>query len=109
MVYGNNGFNPGYQPYQNQLETVSNIVGLLSFILGLQNLKENEYQSAHTEQLIRQIDIDAANHKQTLNLLEALGEQFDKQNELLSQILEQLEALNWRGIPAHDDAESNQQ
>lgn len=89
-------YNPGYQPCQSQLDSMANIVGLMSFLLGLQNLKENEYQSAHTEQLIQQIDIEAANQKQTVKLLEALSEQFEEQNEMLTQILEELTALNGR-------------
>lgn len=89
-------YNPGYQPCQNQLDSMANIVGLMSFLLGLQNLKENEYQSAHTEQLIQQIDIEAANQKQTVKLLQALSEQFEEQNEMLTQILEELTVLNGR-------------
>lgn len=96
-MYSTNGYyNRDYQPCQNQLDSIANIVGLMSFLLGLQNLKENEYQSAHTEQLIQQIDIEAANQKQTVKLLEALSEQFEIQNKMLTQILEELTALNGR-------------
>lgn len=101
-------FNRGYQPCQSQLDSMANIVGLMSFLLGLQNLKENEYQSVHTEQLIRQIDIEAANQKQTVKLLEALSEQFEEQNEMLTQILEELKTLNGRNVSENVHIEEHQ-
>lgn len=108
-MYGTNGFfNPECQQYPNQLDAVADIAGLISLVLAFQNLKENEYQSAHTEQLIKQIDLEAANQKQTIQLLEALNEKFEVQNKMLVQILKQL-SFKHQGEPEyHDNIEDNQ-
>lgn len=57
------------------------IVSLLSFLLGYENLIENRQQSAHN-------DVSAANDAQAQFLLEELGQKFDEQNEMLKKILE---------------------
>lgn len=65
----------------------SDILAIVSLVIGLQNLSENEQQSAHSEELIRQIDVDAANDRQAQRLLEELGRQFEEQNQMLREIL----------------------
>lgn len=59
------------------------IISVLSFLLGYENLLENRQQSAHN-------DVSAANDKQAQFLLEELGHKFDEQNAMLKQILEVL-------------------
>lgn len=66
------------------------LIGILSFVVGLKNLAENEQQSQHSEQLIKQIDVDAANDRQAHALLEELGQKFEEQNAMLCEILEVL-------------------
>lgn len=68
----------------------ADMIGILSFVVGLKNLSENEQQSEHSEQLIRQIDVDAANDRQAHVLLEELGRKFEEQNAMLRDILEVL-------------------
>ena len=64
------------------------IIGLMAFVIGLMNLAENRQQSAQSDQLIKQIDVDAANDRQAHILLDELGKKFDEQNEMLRKILE---------------------
>ena len=59
------------------------IISVLSFLLGYENLLENRQQSAHN-------DVSAANDEQAQFLLEELGHKFDEQNAMLKQILEVL-------------------
>lgn len=63
---------------------VLDIISVLSFLLGYQNLQENRQQSAHN-------DVSAANDKQAKFLLEELDRKFEEQNEMLMQILEELQ------------------
>lgn len=63
-----------------QLEFLD-ILSILSFYVGYENLIENRQQSAAN-------DVSSANNKQAQTLLAALGEQFEKQNEMLREILE---------------------
>lgn len=63
-----------------QLEFLD-ILSILSFYVGYENLIENRQQSAAN-------DVSAANGKQAQVLLAALGEQFERQNEMLREILE---------------------
>lgn len=60
------------------------VVSILSFLLGYENLLENRAQSAAN-------DVSAENDKQAQYLLQELGRKFDEQNEMLKQILEVLE------------------
>ena len=60
------------------------VVSILSFLLGYENLLENRSQSAAN-------DVSAANGKQDQYLLQELGRKFDEQNEMLKQILEVLQ------------------
>lgn len=59
------------------------IVSVMSFLLGYENLLENRQQSAHN-------DVSAANDAQAQFLLEELGRKFEEQNEMLKKILEVL-------------------
>ena len=63
-------------------------IGLMAFVIGLMNLAENRQKSAQSDQLIKQIDVDAANDRQAHILLDELGKKFDEQNEMLRKILE---------------------
>lgn len=56
------------------------ILSLLSFLLGWENLMENRQQSAHN-------DVSAANDRQASYLLEELTARFEEQNEMLREIL----------------------
>lgn len=56
------------------------ILSLLSFLLGLENLMENRQQSVHN-------DVSAANDRQASYLLEELTARFEEQNEMLREIL----------------------
>ena len=59
------------------------IVSIMSFLLGYENLLENRQQSAHN-------DVSASNDAQAQFLLEELGRKFEEQNEMLKKILEVL-------------------
>ena len=63
--------------------SVLDLLSLLSFLLGYENLIENREQS-------RQNDVSAANDKQAKYLLEELSRKFEGQNEMLRKILEVL-------------------
>lgn len=64
---------------QRQFDALD-VVSVLSFSLGLENLMENRQQSAHN-------DVSAANDKQAKYLMEELGRKFEEQNEMLREIL----------------------
>lgn len=66
------------------------LISILSLCIGLKNLGENREQSAQSDQLIQQIDVDAANSRQANILLEELGRRFEEQNAMLRSILEVL-------------------
>lgn len=61
------------------------VVSIMSFLLGHENLMENRQQTDHN-------DVSAANDKQAQYLLQELGRKFDEQNEMLKQILEVLQS-----------------
>lgn len=65
---------------QRQFDAID-IISVLSFMLGYQNLQENRQQSAHN-------DVSAANDKQARLLLDELGRKFEEQNTMLREILE---------------------
>ena len=65
---------------QRQFDAID-IISVLSFMLGYQNLQENRQQSAHN-------DVSAANDRQAKFLLEELGWKFEEQNSMLREILE---------------------
>lgn len=62
------------------------MLGVASFLLGLENLYENRQQSA-------QNDVGAANDKQASFLLSEIGKRLDMQDRALEAILEKLEQL----------------
>lgn len=64
----------------NRLE-FADVLAIWSLLLGYQNLKENEEQSAHN-------DVQKANDSQAAYMLSELGRKFDEQNETLKEILE---------------------
>ena len=61
-------------------------LGIVSLIVGLQNMAENRDQSAHN-------DVSAANDKQASYLLSEIGKRLDRQDRTLEAILEKLERL----------------
>lgn len=67
---------------QRQFDALD-LISVLSFMLGYQNLQENRQQSAHN-------DVSASNYKQAKFLLEELGQKFEEQNAMLHEILEVL-------------------
>lgn len=69
-------------PEQRQFDALD-IISVLSFLLGYENLIENRAQSAHN-------DVSAANEKQAQFLLEELSRKFEEQNTMLREILEML-------------------
>lgn len=68
---GNNG---------NQF-TAMDVLSVMSFLLGLENLQENRQQSA-------QNDVNAANDKQAKRILSEIGKRLDEQDAMLKKILE---------------------
>lgn len=67
---------------QRQFDAID-IISVLSFMLGYQNLQENRQQSAHN-------DVSAANDKQARFLLEEIGRNFEEMKSMLLEILEVL-------------------
>jgi hypothetical protein len=63
---------------------ILDLISVLSFLIGVQNLSENRQQSAHN-------DVQAANDAQASYLLSELGRKFDEQNEMLQKIMEAVE------------------
>lgn len=64
----------------------ADVLGVASFMLGLENLQENRQQSA-------QNDVNAANDKQASYLLSEIGKRLDRQDRTLEAILDKLERL----------------
>lgn len=65
------------------------MLGVASFLLGLENLYENREQSA-------QNDVSAANDKQASFLLSEIGKRLDKQDKALDRIMSKLEQVERR-------------
>lgn len=63
---------------QDQNNELINLINLLSFVVGLQNMRENELQSANN-------DVQAANDKQAHYLLQEINRRFDEQNKILEE------------------------
>ena len=70
--------------YRNQLDALD-ILNVLAFWLGLENLRENREQSAHN-------DVYAANEKQAALLLDEISKQFEEVKAMLARVIELLEA-----------------
>lgn len=66
----------------NQLSIID-LLSILSFLLGCENLLENREQS-------RQNDVQSANNKQAKYLLEELSRKFEEQNKILEEIVSKL-------------------
>lgn len=72
--------------YQNNNQwDFIDILSILSFVVAIQNLKENEEQSAHN-------DVQKANQKQADYLLKEVKRLFEEQNKMLRKILDRLDA-----------------
>lgn len=69
------------------------MLGVASFLLGVENLMENRQQNA-------QNDVGAANDKQASYLLSEIGKRLDKQDRTLESILNKLEQMERRLIDA---------
>ena len=63
---------------------VLDILNVLSFMLGIENLQENRTQSVHN-------DVQAANQQQAEYLLGEINKRFEEQNKILGEILERME------------------
>lgn len=75
--------------YDNQNNELINLINILSFMVGIENLNENRIQSAHN-------DVQIANDKQAEYLLREIKQQFEEQNKVLenqNHILGQLLSL----------------
>lgn len=74
-------------------DDIINLLNILSFVVGMQNLQENREQSEHN-------DVQAANDKQAKFLLSEINRRFEeqnkileKQNEMLSNLLARIEQI----------------
>ena len=65
-------------PYQVQNNELINSINILSLVVGLQNMRENELQSAHN-------DVQSANDEQAHYLLQEINRRFDEQNKILEE------------------------
>ena len=73
-------------PYQDQNNELINLINILSFVVGLQNVQENRLQSV-------QNDVQAANDKQAKYLLNEINRKFNEQNKILEEQNRMLERL----------------
>ena len=64
--------------YNNDNNELINLINILSFVVGLQNMQENRLQSA-------QNDVQAANDKQAHYILQEINRRFDEQNKILEE------------------------
>ena len=70
--------------FPNQNNELINLINVLSFMVGVENLNENRLQSAHN-------DVQTANDKQAEYLLNEINRRFDEQNKILARLVELLE------------------
>ena len=70
--------------YNNDNNELINLINILLFVVGLQNMQENRLQSA-------QNDVQAANDRQAEYLLNEINRQFDEQNRMLERLIELME------------------
>lgn len=73
-------------PHQDQNNELINLINILSFVVGLQNMRENQLQSANN-------DVQAANSVQAEYLLNEINRRFDEQNKILEEQNRMLERL----------------
>lgn len=67
--------------YNNQMQNqdiLSELINVISLIIGMENLKENREQSYHN-------DVQKANDNQAKYLLEEINKQFEIQNQILHE------------------------
>ena len=64
--------------YQDQNNELINLINILSFVVGLQNMQENRIQSD-------QNDVQSANDRQAEYLLNEINRRFDEQNKILEE------------------------
>ena len=67
--------------FPNQNNELINLINILSFMVGIENLSENRIQSAHN-------DVQIANDKQAEYLLNEINRRFDEQNKILARLVE---------------------
>ena len=79
---------------QNGNNNFFDLLNLLSLMVSLQNLRENEQQSAYN-------DVHKANDKQAQFLLQEINRQFQEQNQMLTEIKEKLDYV-YNYINAHE-------
>ena len=68
-------------PYDNQNNELINLINILSFVVGLENMRDNRLQSA-------QNDVQSANSEQAEYLLNEINRRFDEQNMMLERLIE---------------------
>ncbi len=73
-------------PYQDQNNELINLINVLSFVIGIENMRENRMQSA-------QNDVQSSNDKQAHYLLQEIDRRFDEQNKILEEQNRMLERL----------------
>lgn len=72
--------------YNNDRDELINLINILSFMVGLENMQENRLQSA-------QNDVQVANDKQASYLLQEINRQFQEQNDMLNEIISLLKEI----------------
>ena len=65
-------------PYDSQNNELINLINILSFVVGIENMRENLLQSA-------QNDVQSANERQAEYLLNEINRRFDEQNKILEE------------------------
>ena len=73
-------------PSQDQNNELINLINILSFVVGIENMRENRLQSA-------QNDVQSANDRQAEYLLDEINRRFDEQNKILEEQNIMLERL----------------
>lgn len=71
-------------PNQQSENNFFNLVNILAFALGYENLQENRAQSKYN-------DVHSANDKQAEFLLAEIDRRFQEQNKMLKRVLDLLE------------------
>ncbi len=69
------------------------LINIFSFVIGMQNLNENEVQSAKTIELLQENNIEKANDRQAHILLKALSAEFEQQNKAIAEIQQTLKEI----------------
>lgn len=69
---------------------LGDLLGLISLYIGVQNLQENEQQSAQSLKLLRDNDVQKANNAQAAYILSDINAKFDEQNAMIHKIMQKL-------------------